>query len=164
MILGRGVGGFGVCSGRKTHHRFALNRNRDLIGVKRTWVGSCAEMKLQRVLAVTWTLAALFSLPGCSTVGEAPDAFQTASILPDISGLAWIGGDLFLAVHDAKNPEEDDRPRVSLVELPKSPTGLTRQTMELTWPEPQGLSSDLESVARIPGTALMLLVESGEAK
>ena len=121
-------------------------------------------MKLQRVLAVTWTLAALFSLSGCSTVGEAPDAFQTASILPDISGLAWIGGDLFLAVHDAKNPEEDDRPRVSLVELPKSPTGLTRQTMELTWPEPQGLSSDLESVARIPGTTLMLLVESGGAK
>src|SRR5947199_10778748 len=32
--------------------------------------------------------------------------------LPDLSGLAWIEGDRFLAVSDAKNPGE---PRVSLV-------------------------------------------------
>jgi hypothetical protein len=107
-------------------------------------------------------MAALFSLPGCSTVGEVPGPFQTASTLPDISGLAWIAGNQFLAVHDAKDPE--DRPRVSLVELPKSPAGLTRQPMELSWPEPQGHSSDLESAARIPGTPLILLLESGSAK
>jgi hypothetical protein len=119
-------------------------------------------MKLQRVVAVTWMVAALFSVSGCSTVGEAPGASETASTLPDISGLAWISGDQFLAVHDAKNPQ--DRPRVTLVELPKSQAGLIRQPVEVSWPEPHGLSSDLESAARIPGTSLILLLESGSAK
>ena len=118
-------------------------------------------MKRHSVIAVTWAVAALFSLSGCSTVGEAPGAFETASGLPDISGLAWISGDQFLAVHDTK--ESANRPRVTLVQLPGSSTGLIRQPLEVSWPEPQGLSSDLESVARIPGTRLILLAESGSA-
>jgi hypothetical protein len=104
-------------------------------------------------------MAAAISLSGCSTVGEAPGTFESG--LPDISGFAWISGDRFLAVHDGKNPED---PRVSLVELPPSSTGLTRQTMEVSWPEAHGLSSDLESAARIPGTPFILLAESGSAK
>ena len=119
-------------------------------------------MKLHRAIAVTWTIAALFSLSGCSTVGETSGTSATASALPDISGLAWISDDQFLAVHDAKNP--DDRPRVSLVDLPRSSTGPAGQPVELSWPEPHGLSSDLESAAGIPGTSLILLLESGSAK
>lgn len=84
--------------------------------------------------------------------------------LPDLSGLAWIEGDTFLAVHDAKNPEENDRPRVSLLRLPQSLDGIGLTNVTLQWPQPLGLSGDLESVARIPGTDFYLLVESGEGR
>ncbi|MGA9773533.1 MAG: hypothetical protein WBV94_31170 [Blastocatellia bacterium] len=83
--------------------------------------------------------------------------------LPDISGLAWIEQDRFLAVHDAKNPEENNRPRVSLLSLPQTAEGIRWKSLELDWPLPLKESSDLESIARIPGTQLFLLVESGES-
>jgi hypothetical protein len=83
--------------------------------------------------------------------------------LPDISGLAWIEQDTFLAVHDAKNPEENNRPRVSILSLPRTPEGIQWKPLELDWPPPLKESSDLESIARIPGTSLFLLVESGES-
>ncbi len=85
-----------------------------------------------------------------------------ASRLPDLSGLAWIENDLFVAVHDAKNPEENDRPRMSLLQLPTSLDGILWRPLQLNWPKPQGKSSDLESIARIPGTRDLLLVESGD--
>lgn len=94
--------------------------------------------------------------------GEARSA-ATSGIQTDISGLAWVEGDTFLAVHDAKNPEENDRPRVSLLRLPKSLEGVSWQHLQVDWPQPLGLSSDLESVARIPDSNYLLLVESGEA-
>jgi hypothetical protein len=119
-------------------------------------------MKLPRVVIATWTVAAFLLLSGCSKVGEAPGALKPTATLPDISGLAWVSGDQFLAVHDAKASE--DRPRVSLVELPASSTGLTRRTLEVSWPESQGLSNDLESAARIPRTSLFLLLESGSGR
>ena len=82
--------------------------------------------------------------------------------VPDFSGLQWIDGDRFLAVHDAKNPKEvEGFARVSMVWLPSGLDGIRRKTLEVTWPEPQGPSSDLESIARIPGTDRFLLVESG---
>lgn len=87
-----------------------------------------------------------------------------ANAVPDISGLAWVEGDTFLAVHDAKNPEENARPRLSLLRLPESLDGITWKPLTLDWPSPQGLSSDLESIARIPGTDRFLLVESGEGR
>ena len=115
-------------------------------------------MVLQRYAALLLTVAALLSLPGCTSVGEAPPySSPMASSLPDISGLAWIAGSRFLAIHDAK--DQTNRPRVSIVDLPQSPTGLTHP-----WPWPHGLSSDLESVARIPGTSLILLLESGSGE
>ncbi len=83
--------------------------------------------------------------------------------LPDISGLAWIEQDTFLAVHDAKNPEENSRPRVSIISLPRTPEGIQWKSLEIDWPLPLKESSDLESIARIPGTSLFLLVESGES-
>ncbi|MGH7553856.1 MAG: hypothetical protein ACREMQ_12595, partial [Longimicrobiales bacterium] len=76
--------------------------------------------------------------------------------------VAWISGDRFLAVHDAKNPEENARPRVSLVSVPSSPAGPIWESLHVDWPTPLGMSSDLESIARIPGTYSFLLVESGE--
>lgn len=87
---------------------------------------------------------------------------QAVNILPDLSGLAWVEGDTFLAVHDAKNPEESDRPRVSTLRLPQSLDGVSWTTFTLDWPAPLGLSGDFESIARIPGTDSFLLVESGE--
>lgn len=78
--------------------------------------------------------------------------------LPDLSGLAWIEGDAFLAVHDAKAPDEAARPRVSLLELP--PGGAPSWApLAVRWPDMP--SHDLESIARIPGTATYLLAESG---
>lgn len=87
-----------------------------------------------------------------------------ASTLPDLSGLAWVEGDLFLGVHDAKrNPEKQNWPRVSYVYLPKSELqGVTWQTLDLKFPGPEGRSSDLESASRIPGTKAFLFAESGQ--
>jgi hypothetical protein len=119
-------------------------------------------MKLRPVVVAMWTIATLLSLSGCSKVGETSGALKSASTLPDISGLAWISGDQFLAVHDAKASE--DRARVSLVELPASSTGPTRQTLEVSWPGSHGFSNDLESAARIPSTSLFLLLESGSGR
>lgn len=87
---------------------------------------------------------------------------RIASTLPDLSGLAWIDGDRFLAVHDAKNPAEKERPRVSFVWLPKSLSGSTWQPIEMQWQSPLGISNDLESIARIPSTQQFLLIESGD--
>ena len=113
------------------------------------------------------TLAAGLPLTGSSippkTANQTQSGAAQADLMPDISGLAWCGQDTFLAVHDAKNPEENDRPRVSLLRLPSSAEGLSRRTLEVEWPAPLMESSDLESVARIPGTPLYLLAESGES-
>ncbi len=82
--------------------------------------------------------------------------------VPDFSGLQWIDGNRFLAVHDAKNPKEvDGFARVSFVWLPEGLEGIRRRTLEVSWPGPQGPSSDLESITRIPGTDRFVLLESG---
>jgi hypothetical protein len=86
--------------------------------------------------------------------------FRQASDLPDLSGLAWLGGDRFLAVHDAKVDGELGNPRASLIYLPTDSQGVHWQRQELDF---HGLkSNDLESAARIPGTMDVLLVESGD--
>lgn len=85
---------------------------------------------------------------------------RQASSLSDVNGLTWLGGDLFLAAHDAKNPDENSLPRASLLKLPADLEGVLYRPMRINWP---GLkSSDLESAARIPGTNDVLLVESGD--
>jgi hypothetical protein len=83
--------------------------------------------------------------------------------MPDVSGLAWVERDTFLAVHDAKNPEENHLPRVSLLRLPRSAEGVRWRPLDVAWATPSAKSSDLESIARVPGTALFLLFESGES-
>lgn len=89
-------------------------------------------------------------------------ADEPASNLLDLSGLAWLEGNRFVGVHDAKNPDELDRPRVSILTLATGPEGTSFRTVDLDWPEPLGPSSDLESVAKIPGTSDLLLAESGD--
>jgi len=87
-----------------------------------------------------------------------------AATLPDLSGMAWVEGDLFLGVHDAKrNPEKYNWPRVSYVHLPKSELqGVTWQALDLKFPGPEGRSSDMESASRIPGGEAFLFAESGQ--
>lgn len=54
-------------------------------------------MKAMLAAAVaTWAMA------GCAGPGE-PEVMEPAPLV-DLSGLAWLGGDRFLAVHDAKIP------------------------------------------------------------
>lgn len=95
---------------------------------------------------------------------EAIVATQSASTLPDLSGLVWIEGDLFLGVHDAKrDPEEDTWPRLSFVRLPKSQLeGITWNPLQLEFPGPEGPSSDMESASQIPGGKGFLFAESGQ--
>jgi hypothetical protein len=121
-------------------------------------------------LAITAALAGCIAVAACSTArttpdaapAEAPAAAPVAATVPDISGLAWMGGDRFLAVHDAKDPAGGAR--VSVLALPTSAVGMSHQPVELAWPDPQGPSSDLESVARVPGTSSYLLAESGSGR
>jgi hypothetical protein len=88
---------------------------------------------------------------------------ERASTLSDLSGLAWLGGDRFLAVHDAKYPDEADLPRVSLLRLTGGPDGFLWHPVPVASDDVP--SDDFESVARIPGGGdrpRVLLVESTE--
>ena len=122
------------------------------------------KIRGQNFSFVTLALCAAI-LFGCATTifAHPPDVIR-ASTLPDLSGLAWVKDDLFIGVHDAKrNSEKKYWPRVSLVRLPKSELeGVTWQSLDLEFPGPDGPSSDLESVSRIPGGRGFLFVESGQ--
>lgn len=102
--------------------------------------------------------ALLLILVGCMGGRETALMWEYKA-LPDLSGLAWVGGDTLLAVHDAKNPFENDLPRASLLILPPIGGKLGWHPLDVAWPG--GPSNDLESIARIPGTNRYLLVESG---
>jgi hypothetical protein len=115
---------------------------------------------LRPVIAISCLLI-FFPVSGGSSDRANIQSVQFRNIVPDISGLAWIEGDSFLAVHDAKNPGEIDSIRLSLLRLPQSLHGITWTPLKVDWPLPLGPSSDLESIARIPGTSSYLLVESG---
>jgi hypothetical protein len=95
---------------------------------------------------------------------QGPDAeTRRASLLPDVSGLAWIGGDRFLAVHDAKYPDEPTLPRVSLLAVPTGLDGIRWTPLAVEFPGTP--ASDLESAARVPdasGRARFLVSESTE--
>ncbi len=105
-------------------------------------------------------ILALFVLTPFSGVTQEGVKPQLANTLPDLSGIAWIEDDFFLGIHDSKN-FQTDKPRVSLLKLPNSEHGLLWHPLEVNWPKPLGLTSDLESIARIPGKSLFILSESG---
>ena len=102
-------------------------------------------------------LAALL-LGGCG--GAAPEQGGPTS-LPGLSGLAWVGDDRFVAVHDAKGEgDEAKRNRVSLLRLPRgSRDGIVRTPLAVRFPG--GVARDLEAASPIPGGGL-LLAESGQ--
>jgi hypothetical protein len=85
---------------------------------------------------------------------------KPAPKLLDLSGLAWIGGDYFLSVSDAKMPAEPDLNRVSILKLPDSLDGPGFEFLDPKFPG--GTSSDLESAARIPNSSYVLLAESSD--
>ena len=87
-----------------------------------------------------------------------PRSEQSKRKLLDISGLVWIEDDLFLAVSDAKRPDEKKLTRVSLLTLPNSLDGIGFHPVSPRFPG--GLSSDFESATGIPGSKKLLLVES----
>lgn len=118
--------------------------------------------KLFAPLVLAGLLAAPLSFPP-SVVCTGAGSERTTELMPDVSGLAWVERDTFLAVHDAKNPEENHLPRVSLLRLPREAGGVGWTPLKVSWAAPAAQSSDLESIARVPGTSLFLLVESGES-
>lgn len=80
----------------------------------------------------------------------------------DVSGMAWIAADSFLVAHDAKVPEEIDRPRLSIVQLPQSDSGPAWRLLDVSWPAGLDPTHDLESIAPVPGTNTYLILESGD--
>jgi hypothetical protein len=103
-----------------------------------------------------------FLLIGCGSDDGGGLRFERASTLLDLSGLAWLGGHTFVGVHDAKNPDELDQSRVSIITLPTGAEGILFRDVDLDWPAPLGASSDLEGVAAVPGENLLLFAESGD--
>ncbi|MGA7368994.1 MAG: hypothetical protein WBX01_07690 [Nitrososphaeraceae archaeon] len=96
------------------------------------------------------------------------DGLPTNQALPDLSGIAWIDNDTFLAIHDAKFPEEATAPRASLLSLPSELGGTVITPLNVTWPQGEDPGSDLECIARLPDafqtqdTPRFLIGESGD--
>jgi len=84
---------------------------------------------------------------------------ETNRNLPDLSGLAWLKEDSFLAVHDSKSLDPQ-QPRVSLITLPQSSKGLEWRPLDINWESVGGIAMDLESITPIPETNLFILAES----
>jgi hypothetical protein len=108
-------------------------------------------------------VASLLITAPAALPGRSEESARARS-LPDLSGLAWVEGDLFLGVHDAKpSARKPESPRVSLVRLPRSKReGVSWEPLMLAVPGAGGPISDLESVSRLPGGQGFLLAESGQ--
>jgi hypothetical protein len=96
-----------------------------------------------------------------------PWAYTQESIkyIPNLSGLAWIEGDLFLGIHDIKNnPELDTIPRISLITIPGIHLDRIKYLpINLKFSEDLQLPSDLESISKLPDDQGFLLCESGQS-
>ena len=100
------------------------------------------------------------SLPLC--LGQQAEKADSTEQLADLSGLAWVDGDKFIAVHDAKTDDAEIRkPRIAQLNLPKDLRGIAHKDQRLTFQ--QTIPNDLESIAKIPGAEEYLLVESGDS-
>ena len=107
-------------------------------------------------------LTAISMLAGTAPASAAGGhgAKRSRAKLLDISGLIWLEGDVFLAVSDAKIPDENTFTRVSLLSLATSLDGIGFRRLSPRFPG--GLSSDFESAAGIPGRKKFLLAESAD--
>lgn len=112
-------------------------------------------------LCALLVLLSVMSIQAPATAdGGGKKGFGPVQKLLDVSGLVWVGGDTFLAVHDAKIRKERKLTRVSLIQLPQSLDGLQWKPLKPRFPGRP--SNDLESASRVPGTRKVLLVESGD--
>lgn len=107
-------------------------------------------------ISTTGLLIALFT--GNTAFADAE--YQPVQHMLDLSGLAWLGDDRFLAVHDSKNPYELESVRVSFLKTPGSSNKMMWAPLNVDFPG--GLSSDLESASRVPDTNLVILAESND--
>ena len=117
----------------------------------------CITSTNPKVFLFTMLLVSLFGFTKQSFADNHRE--KEAKKLLDLSGLVWLDGNRFLAVSDAKSPEEDNLNRVSILTLPESLSGVGFQSLDLLYPN-GGKSNDLESAAAIPGTDYVLLCES----
>jgi hypothetical protein len=111
----------------------------------------------ERILALSFVVGSCVLIAQIA-LADFRDSLRSSDPLPDLSGLAWMGEDLFVAVHDAKNPDELDRPRVSILALPTSLEGVLWRPIDPGFATEK--SNDFESASRIPGTNKLLFVES----
>ena len=122
--------------------------------------------KIQTDYARFFLLVVLYALlSGCSKNELYIDGGTIdPGTLPDLSGLSWVEGDLFIGIHDAKaTPEKENWPRISLIRLPQSELeGVIFQPIYLIFPGPGGPSSDMESACSFPGGRDFFFVESGQ--
>ena len=94
--------------------------------------------------------------------GQPATQEKQTSQLADLSGLAWLGGDKFIAVHDAKTDDaEMSKPRLAELKLPTDLHGIHHTDRRLAFKGT--IPNDLESIAKIPGSDEFLLVESGDS-
>ena len=112
-------------------------------------------------LVLGWLAAA--PLFACSSAEPPVPAREPSSSRdvssPDISGLGFVGEGDLLAVHDAKGG--NDRARVSRVYLPDTEAVPRTDTVPVEAGDRRWPGTDLESIAPIPGTSLVLMAESG---
>jgi hypothetical protein len=133
--------------------------------------GAATPSVLSRLSRLGLAIALYTSVWSTGGLASAQDAVPASTLL-DISGVAWMEKDLCVAVHDGKNDDEErERPRISLLLLPAdvvAPPEFARQAaggvyfrnLDVDWGAE--VPNDLESIARIPGTRQLLLVESGD--
>ena len=130
-------------------------------------------MHIRRWTSLLLAVALAVGVGAPAAATDAGDPAVQATTLLDLSGLASIPGVCckgdaepavrLLAAHDAKDPKENDRPRISILTLTGTPEGVTWQPLDLDWSDlAQGPPDDLESAAAIPGTNSSLVVESGD--
>jgi len=101
-------------------------------------------------------------LSACSDRKAASTPPARPKTLLNVSGMSWVAGDVFLAVHDIKNHGDKAAwPRFSLCTLASNEfDGIVRTELHPDFPGlPPG---DLESICSIPGTSDFLMVESGQ--
>ena len=121
------------------------------------------DTKLGAPLSSVLVVCLLGSLSACafaelpSRPEQRPSSLAPSS--PDISGLGFVGEGDLLAVHDAKGGS--DRARVSRVYLPDTEAVLRTDTVPVEAGDRRWPGTDLESIAPIPGTSLVLMAESG---
>lgn len=117
---------------------------------------------------LTFLISITFALILASCPLTSVGGLSTNQALPDLSGIAWIDGDTFFAVHDAKFPDEAATFRASLLSLPSQLGGTVIIPLNVAWPQGESPGSDLECVARIPNTTQtrdrirFLIAESGD--